>query len=276
MQTIQENAGPGRQFYYFDAQLSRPRGTSPWERLSSNLTGDPGNMVVTYDDFKNHNTTTTSDTWQAVKGTGGAITVNATANGYVSIPTAASANDYQSFFDQAATVKFANYYPAVFEAYVNVTEANTNKSSWWVGFNSSTTTGGMSATGGLLTSFSGAGFLKNTGAMTLTAFTSNGSTQKTQIIPTVTGGSTNYTVVSGQSYVVGMYLDPNDGTTGIVTWYVSTIISGVWTFIATGTLNLTLASLANMYNGFGIYAGSSSAETLTIDYYQSYAVRNLI
>ena len=57
-------------------------------------------------------------------------------------------------------------------------------------------------------------------------------------------------------------------TDGVVTWYVSTVTSNVRTLVATGTLNLTFASLADMYFGFGINAASASAETLTLDYVQ--------
>ena len=55
-----------------------------------------------------------------------------------------------------------------------------------------------------------------------------------------------------------MAINTNDGVTAIVTWYVSTVASNLRSYVASGTLNLTLASLAKMYFGFGIAAGSGS------------------
>jgi hypothetical protein len=268
---------PQTQLYYYDTQLSRPAFTSPWERLSSTLLGDPGNMVMMYDDMQANNSSKTLDTWQVIKGTGGNITVNNTDNGYISIPTAASASDYQSFYTQGKSFAFAANGPIVFEAMFNVTDAATNQASWWVGLQSVTTTGGLASTGLPAANLSAAFFYKTKGAMGLKFLTSNATVNTKTVIPTVTGGATAYTVVSGQTYALGAFLDPNDGTTGIVTWYVSTIIAGAWVFVASGTQTVLLASLANMYAGFGIVCGAGgTAETLTIDYWQSYAARILI
>ena len=102
---------------------------------------------------------------------------------------------------------------------------------------------------------------KTEGGLTVNAQTSNSTTQHT--------ASTITSAVSGTSLIVGMSVNSNDGTTAIVTYYVSTVASNVRTFVTSGTLNLTLASLANMYFGFGVRAASGSAETLTLDYVQA-------
>ena len=149
-----------------------------------------------------------------------------------------------------------------YEAMVNVTEANTNKSSWFVGFTSVTTTGFISNTGTPPASYSGAVIYKTEGGLNLNAQTSNGSTQNTT-------SSAITTVVSGTSYIIGMSINSNDGITAICTYYVSKVASNARSFVTSGTLNLTMASLANMYFGFGINAASASAETLTLDYVQA-------
>jgi hypothetical protein len=66
-----------------------------------------------------------------------------------------------------------------------------------------------------------------------------------------------------------MSVNSNDGTTAVVTYYVSTVASNLRSYVGSGTLNLTIASLSNMYFGFGVRAGSSSAETILVDYAQA-------
>ena len=257
------------QLNYRDTVWSKqPRGSSPWERFSGTLTSNPANATYLYDDFFCNNASKTLDIWQAIKGTGGSLALTGpggtTKNGWLALPTAASSNDYYCLFTQAAQYVLAAGSPILFEAYINVTEANTNKSSWFVGFTDTTTTGFLQNTGAPAASFSGAIFWKAQGAMALNFMTSNGATQNST-------SSAIATVVSGQSYILGAYIDPNDGVTGICTWFASTVSGSPKTITVLGqsTLNLTLASLNPMYFGFGVRAGSSSAETLTLDYAQA-------
>ena len=119
-------------------------------------------------------------------------------------------------------------------------------------------------------------FYKGTGGLLLKAQASNGTTQTSAL--GATGTSTLATVVSGQSYILGALLDPNDGTTGIITFWVNTVSGSPLTrsLVYKGTVNLTLASLANMYLCFGVMCGSGgTAETLLIDYIQAYQTRVL-
>ena len=261
----------GQLAYRDTVWTKRQRNTSPWERYSGNLLVDPVNATYIYDDFFCNNTTKTTDLWQVVKGTGAALALtgpsSTTKNGWLAIPTAASSNDYQTLWTQAASYVLAAGVPCVFEAYVNVTEANTNKASWFVGFSDTTTTGLLQNTGAPAASFSGAIFWKAQGAMALNFMTSNGATQ--------TSG-TAQTIVSGTSYILGAYLDPNDGTTAKVTYWISSVSSTAITFVYSATLNLTLASLNPMYFGYGNRAGSGSAETMNLDYVQAYGGRVLI
>lgn len=249
---------------FYDQVMSAPRGTSPWEAFPMQTIEDPGTGLAIYDDFFANNTTKTTDLWQVIKGTGGALALSSTlSGGWIQIPTAASSNDYQCFFTQEPSFQIVPTagFLACWEAYVNVTEANTNKCSWFAGFTSTTTTGFLTNSGVPPTSYSGAVIYKTEGGLTVNAQTSNGSTQHT--------ASTITSEVSGTSLIVGMAINSNDGVTAIVTWYVSTVASNARTFIANGTLNLTIASLANMYFGFGVRAASGSAETLTLDYVQA-------
>lgn len=261
------------QLYYRDTQWSKqPRGTSPFERLSPAVSGSPVLLNLLYDDCVCNNTSKTTDLWQVIKGTGGSIALGGPGgtnkNGWISIPTAASANDYQAFFTQGAQYALAAGSPIVMEAYLNVTEAATNKASWWIGFTDTTTTGFISNAGAPPASFSGFVVYKTLNAMTLSVMTSNAAAQTT--------AAAVATAVSAQSLIIGVYADPNDGVTGKVTYWISSVSGGVISLLATGTLNLALAALNPMYLGFGIKAGSAAAETLMMDYIQAYGVRVLV
>ena len=87
------------------------------------------------------------------------------ADGWISIATAASASDYQCFFTQEPHffLPAVAGYVAGWEAYLNVTEAATNASSWFAGFTSTTTTGFLSS-GVPPSSYSGAVIYKTTGS----------------------------------------------------------------------------------------------------------------
>lgn len=188
------------------------------------------------------------------------------SGGWINIPTAASSNDYIALSTQQPIFALKKGVPLAFECCVNVTEGNTNTASWWCGFTSVLTTGFISNTGAPPSSYSGAVFYKTEGALALNFQTSNSTTQ-------VTSAAAVATVVSAQTYILSAFLDPNDGVTGVVTYIVLTVVSNVRSFVASGTLSLTLASLANMYFAFGIKTASGGAETLTLDWAQALGVR---
>jgi hypothetical protein len=265
MHTLGYQAGD-RQLIYRDAALSRPVGTTPWENLSPLVLADRGAFLMAEDDFAFNST----GNYTATKGTGGSLTQTATLGGWASIPTAASANDYQVLSPPGATFSLKAGTPIVFEAAVNVTEAATNKASWFVGLTSVLTTGFLANTGLPPASYSGAVFYKAQSTMLLKAQTSNGSTQKTS--------ATLATVVSAQTYLLGMYIDPKDGVTAQVTIYVSTISGSpaARSFVTSTTLSLPVASLAAMNFAFGVRAGSSSAETVTVDFFRIVQARPLV
>jgi len=242
-----------------DSILSPATNTTPFDQFPSQTIDDPGTGFAIQDHFFTLNDAATNGLWQVVKGTGGSIALATTTMGWLSLPTAASLNDYASFFTQKALFAFKSNLLLAWEVSVNVTEANTNTSSWWAGLTSTTSTGFIQNSGVPPTTYSGAVIYKTTGGLAVNAQTSNSTTQHTT-------STAIATVVSAQSYQIGMALNPNDNVTGLVTWYVSTVASNLRTFVASGSLNLTLASLSAMYFGFGVNTGSSNAETLTVDY----------
>lgn len=268
METLANFTGIRRQKTYRDVQISPPLNTTPWEQFSGLVTHDPGAVYVLKDDFDTLDTQATNGAWLSTLGTGGALALATQACGVLNVPTAASASDYLLLSPHKPTFKFAAGQPIAFEAYLNLTEAATNAASWFFGLTSVITAGWITTAGAPAASYSGAMFWKATGGLALSFQTSNATTRNTI--------AANVTVVSGQSYILGCVLDPNDGVTGIVTYYISTVIAGVRSLLATGTENLTLASLANMYLAFGVMCGSGgTAETLSVDYVQAYQSRVL-
>lgn len=254
----------------------QPRATSPWERFSYAQSFVPASTYGLYDDFLHLDTAATNGFWKVVKGTGGSLGLAgpgpAYNSGWISIPTAASASDYQYLFTQTASFVLDVGSPIAFEAYLNCTEAATNAANWFVGF-TSVITGAMlgNSGGGPPSSYSGAVFFKPGAALPIYFETSNGSTQNTTAALS--------SEVSGQSYICGCYIDPNDGTTAIARYWLSTVTGTVQkiSLLATGTVNLTLASLAAMTFGFGVKnAATSTAETITVDYVRAQGIRALL
>lgn len=247
-----------------DTLMSPPLGTSPWQAFPLQAVEDPGTGFTVYDDFVANLTQATNGLWLVTKGTGGSITLSSTlAGGWISIPTAASASDYQVLSTQQKSFTLQSNLDAAFEVMLQLTEAATNASSWYAGFTSTVTTGFLQNSGAPASSFSGVVIWKATGAMAVKCMTSNGSTQSSS--------GTLATAVSGTTLIVGATINHNDNVTALVTPYICTVASNVRTLVGVGpTQNLTLASLANMYFSFGVRAGSGgSAETLLVDYAQA-------
>jgi hypothetical protein len=244
-----------------DTLMSPPLGTSPFQNFPLQTIDDPGTGFTVADHFITNATQSTNGLWLVTKGTGGSITLSSSlSDGWISIPTAASASDYQVLSTQQKSFTLQTNIDAAFEVMLQVTEAATNASSWYAGFTSTVTTGFLQNSGAPPTSFSGAVIWKATGAMAVKSMTSNGSTQASS--------STLATAVSGTTLIVGGYISHNDNTTAIFTPYIGSVASNLRTSVAVGPAqNLTLASLANMYFSFGVRAGSGgTAETLLVDY----------
>jgi hypothetical protein len=250
-----------------DSIMSPAQGTTPWEGYPAlAVENDPGTGFTVFDDFISLSNQATNGLWLVTKGTGGSIALQSSApsvGGWIAIPTAASAsNDYQVFSTQQKVFNFFTGLDGCFEAMVQLTEANTNTASWYVGLTSTVTTGFLQNSGAPASSYSGVVFWKANGALVIKCQTSNGSTQHSS--PTLA------TATSGTTFIVGATINHNDNTTAKVTPYVCKVASNVRTLVTVGaTLDLPLASLAAMYFSFGVRTGSTSAETLLVDYVQA-------
>lgn len=265
----------GQRMFRDTVWTKQPRATSPWERFSPLLPSQPATAFVYQDDFFHLDTAATNGFWTTVNdGGSGTIALvgpgTAYNNGWISIPTAASQNDYQSLWTKAANFVIGAGSPIAFEAYVNVTEAATNKASWFACFSSITTTGFLTTAGAPPAEYDGAVFWKATGAMSIKFQTSNATVQNST--------SSLATAVSGYSYILGCYIDPNDGVTAKANYWLASVTGTpkVITFLANGSLDLTISGLVSMYFGFGVVAGSGSAETIRCDYVKMMGVRALL
>ena len=218
----------------------------------------PINILEAYevhDDFLNLDTVK----WTTVDDGGtGTNTANSAVGGEVSIVTAAADNDYHFMKETGAGhFKVATGKPIWFTARVTLTQAATNAANFVFGISSvvdSTLLGNDG--GGPPSSYSGFLFFMVDGSLYLQFETSNATTQTTN--------STLLLTTSGRSYQCGFHVDSGDGTTAIVTPWVYDETAATRTV---GTPHkVALASIAAGSVVYGVKAGSSSAETLKIDY----------
>jgi hypothetical protein len=252
--------------FFKDTVLSPAVGASPFETLFTQSYDDPGSGFLVSDHFYQLQNQATNGLWLVTKGTGGSIALSSNAGqtscGWIKIPTAASASDYVTFSTQQPIFTLQANIPLAFEVSFNLTEAATNAASWYAGFTSTVTSGFLSS-GVPASSYSGAVVYKTTGALAIKAQTANATTKVTS--------TTLASEVSGTTLIIGGAINPNDNTTALFTPYISTVAANLRTLVAVGaTMNLTIASLSNMYFAFGIAAGAGgSAETMYVDYAQA-------
>src|ERR1035438_875147 len=101
-----QGGNQGGNTYFLDTIMSPARGTSPWQNFPSlALDCDIGTGFSVSDDFATASTVASTGLWKVTKGTGGSIVTRTSApvvGGWIDIPTAASASDYQIFSTQNA------------------------------------------------------------------------------------------------------------------------------------------------------------------------------
>lgn len=212
-----------------------------------------------FDDFDNLNTVSSTGLWQAVKGTGGTVALQDAANGWINVPTAASANDYQLLATQKKVFKFAAGKPLYFEAQVSCTEAATNQANLVFGVSSITTTGILAtASGGLATTFDGALIWKQGGTSKWQFTTSAGTAQ--------VANANVAAFASATVYRIGFVFDPGDGVIGSVTPFVNGVAPTVGP--ATSSHRIVYGSTGALYGVLGVNAGSAAAETVSLDYFR--------
>jgi hypothetical protein len=232
---------------------------------------------VVFDDFFKLDTAATNGLWLSTNdGATGTLALSSSlAGGWISVPSAAADNDYQQMSTQQPVFKLAAASggtpgtSVLYEARFKLTEANTSAANFVFGLSSVLTTGFLASDGGgVPASFSGAVLYKVDGTMSIKAASSNGSTQtKDKVICAFT---------SGNVYTVSITIDVADSTTAIAKFWVldETGIGSAGAAIYqpdrlgqnVGIHRVAVASLAQMYPIFGVKAGSSSAETLSVDY----------
>jgi hypothetical protein len=174
------------------------------------------------------------------------------------IATGATDNNGSCLSSITECFKVAAGKPIWFEARVKCAEAATDDANIYVGFSDLATVDAvLDNGGGPAASYDGVLFTKVDGGTVWQFETSNAGTQAT----TANAGA----FVTDTWYRLGFHIDPNDGTTAIVTPY----IDGV-----PGTpLNLTISGLEEMHVVLGAKAGGGNAETLQVDYVKAVQVR---
>lgn len=211
------------------------------------------------DDFDRLDTVSTTGLWQAVKGTGGTVALQDAANGWINVPTAASANDYQLLATQKKVFKFAAGKPLYFEALVSCTEAAVNQANLVFGLSSITTTGILlTGSGGLPTSFDGALIWKQ------------GGTSKWQFTSSVGTAQVNNSSVadfaSATPTRIGFMFDPGNGVVGRLTCFVNGVAPMNGPVLRSHVINY--GGTGALYGVFGVNAGSAAAETVSLDYFR--------
>jgi hypothetical protein len=194
------------------------------------------------------------------KGTGGTVAVansaGTAAGGWLNVPTAASANDYQSIASQVKIFEFLAGKPLAAEARVLVTESGSNTSSWYFGLTDTLTTGFLTNAGAPPSSFIGAVIYKPTGSTDLKLVVSNGSTQTITKIGTFT---------SGTSLLLSILFNPNDGVTGFIKPEINS--QADLNLVPIQPTPIAFSGVAPMYLSAGIKAVGSAAETISLDYW---------
>lgn len=201
-----------------------------------------------HDDFFENNTTR----WTSIDdGATGTNAISNTNGGWLNVVTAGANNDYHMNVTAAKSFAFSTTKNLVFQSRIALTEAATNVASWICGLTDTTTTGGLqSGTSGPLASFQGAIFYKISGTQLIKFMVSTGSTQSVN--------STTWTFTSGTTYNLRFEFSKGDGTNGKIIPYVNDSPGAAMTIPLSSYTGL-------MYAIYGVKAGSSSAETFSID-----------
>lgn len=198
-----------------------------------------------------------TDTNDSGTGAVGLLAAAGAAGGWLSVATAAAANDYHLITAPIA-IEFKADRPVITEIRFKVTESSANTAHWCVGLLDTVTTGFMAdTTGEPPASWDGAVIYKPAGAAVIKAKSSNGSASV---------ANTNLgTFVSGATYTAGITFHPKDGTTGEVQFFLNEMGSSS-SFVVFPPHKILLASMAPMALAFGIKASASAAETILVDY----------
>jgi hypothetical protein len=241
---------------FTDSRYSSADG--PWFNCPQLAGLDPAIAYTLFDDFFNYDGTATIGDWQLATDAGGTQALLDQAGGVLSIGSDGDDNDGTVLHSVTECFKVVAGKPIWFEARVKCAEANTDDANLIVGFSDLVTVDAvLDNGGGPAASYDGVVFCKVDGGTSWIFETSNAGTQAT----TANAGA----FVTATWYRLGFHIDPNDGTTAIVTPY----IDGV----AGTPLNLTIAGLEEMHVLIGVKSGGANEEAIVVDYVKCVQVR---
>lgn len=219
-------------------------------RGGSDFLSGKGNNLEYFDDFFAFDTTATVGGYATVSD-GGTIANIDGAGGVLSIATDVNDNDESYVSSITEVFLFSTTKNLYFEARVKLTEANTDDANIIVGLSDTVAANSLLDNGaGPMASYDGAVIFKVDGGTVWQGEASNAATQDTD---TDIGAFSDATWTK-----LGILYDFNDGVTATVTFYIDGV-SG-------GSVDLTIAGLAEMHILLGVKAGDTNAETLLVDY----------
>lgn len=218
------------------------------------------NNLIVFDHFTKIDTLT----WTTVDDGGtGTNTCNATLGGELSIVTAAADNDYH-YYKGVGAFRFNAGQPVVCVARIKLTEGATNVANWIFGLSSVVDATVMGADGaGPPADYYGAVLFKVDGTMTIQAETSITTVQTTN--------TSVCAFTSGSTYQLKIKFDPDNGTTGLVTFEIYDETAGVMYQPAAHRYTCGTTALIPI---FGVKAGAATVETLKLDYVGFHQVIN--
>jgi len=207
--------------------------------------------------------------WSLVRASTGTATVASKGGGWLSIATAATANDY-TVIATAPIVEWNPGKPVFFEARIQCTEVSA--ADLVVGLIDTTTSGILDNTGTPPATFHGAVFYRPAGSAIWIFRASSGSTALPDgtMAHTLNQGTPAFAsgtpIVLGMSWDPGSGVNPGQGSPGrVVPW-----ANGLAIRNTPGSDNVSIpipvGGVAPMMLVAGVRAGSGSAEALLVDY----------
>ena len=207
-------------------------------------------VIEYFDDFFTYNTTFN---YAIVEDAGAteADKITDANGGVLQIGCDGDDNDECYISSIAEIFKFQTDKRLFFEAYVKLTEANTDDANIIIGLSDTVAADSLVDDGaGPMASYDGVVFFKVDGGTVWQFESSNAATQDTEMDV----GDVN----DGEWTKLAFFYDPNDGVTAIITPYVDGV--------AGTAVNLTIAGLAEMHILMGVKAGGTNEEALLVDY----------
>lgn len=218
-----------------------------------------------------------TQTWTKALSTGGSAAAGASAyGGQLAIGSSAVANLDNYVRSTNKVFLFGQDQPIIAEARLQFTEANTNQAAVIFGLSSAIAAGGgwLNSTGtGVISSFSGAAIFKKAGTSQWFTVSSLGASQTVTAVNTQ---DVNGNPSDGNWHTLRVEFQPLTASLAEVRYFVDGLqLRPATTPTATMGIvdQLTFTSAAAMYAGVGLLNGSTSVETLNVDYVVASQIR---